>query len=99
MEVIMAQRKQYGGAFKARVVLEAIRGNKTINEIAGTYEVHPSLVNKWKKEALEGLPRLLSEGRDRQAAQRQDEAAELYRQIGQLTMEVSYLKKKLSLCP
>jgi putative transposase len=58
----MAQRKHYGGAFKTRVVVEAMAGHKTVNEIAGAYEVHPSQVAKWKAEALARLPEVLAEG-------------------------------------
>lgn len=51
----MAQRRHFGKGFKARVALEAIKGDKTINEIASIYEVHPNQVSKWKKQALERL--------------------------------------------
>jgi len=59
----MVRRKRHGGAFKTRVVVEAIAGHKTINEIAGAFEVHPSQVAKWKAEALKRLPEVLSDGR------------------------------------
>ncbi len=59
----MAQRRQHGGAFKARVAVEAIGGHKTVNEIASAYEIHPSQVAKWKAEALARLPEVLSDGR------------------------------------
>jgi transposase len=61
----MAQRKHHGGAFKTRVAVEAIAGHKTINEIASAYAIHPSLVTKWKAEALARLPEVLSDGRSR----------------------------------
>ena len=97
-EVIMAQRRQHGGAFKMRVVVEAIAGHKTVNEIASANGIHPSQVAKWKAEALQRLPEVLSDGR--QAKARADPATEarLYQEIGRLTMEVEYLKKKLGLC-
>ena len=63
----MAQRKHHGGAFKARVAVEAIAGHKTVNEIASAYEIHPSQVAKWKAEALARLPEVLSDGRKVQA--------------------------------
>jgi transposase-like protein len=97
-EVSMAQRRQHGGAFKTRVVVEAIAGHKTVNEIAGAYEVHPSQVGKWKAEALKRLPEVLSDGRKGKADQGSETEARLYQQIGRLTMEVEYLKKKLGLC-
>jgi transposase-like protein len=94
----MAQRKQHGGAFKARVAVEAIAGHKTVNEIASAYEIHPSQVAKWKAEALERLPEVLSDGRKSTTDQGSDTEARLYQEIGRLTMEVEYLKKKLASC-
>ena len=94
----MAQRKHYGGAFKTRVAVEALAGHKTVNEIAGSYEVHPSQVAKWKAEALERLPEVLSDGRKVKTVQDPETQARLYQEIGRLTMEVAYLKKELGLC-
>jgi transposase-like protein len=94
----MAQRQHHGGAFKARVAVEAIAGHKTVNEIAGAYEIHPSQVAKWKAEALARLPEVLSDGRSLPTAVRPETEARLYQEIGRLTMEVEYLKKKLGLC-
>lgn len=94
----MAQRRQHGGAFKARVVVEAIAGHKTVNEIASAYEIHPSQVNKWKAEALARLPEALADGRQAKAPTDSQTEARLYQEIGRLTMEVEYLKKKLGLC-
>lgn len=94
----MAQRRQHGGTFKTRVVVEAIAGHKTVNEIASRYEIHPSQVAKWKGEALARLPEVLSDGRQVKAGPDPATEARLYQQIGRLTMEVEYLKKKLGLC-
>ena len=94
----MAQRRRHGGAFKTRVVVEAIGGHKTVNEIAGAYEIHPSQVGKWKAEALKRLPEVLSDGRQGKTDRGSETEARLYQQIGRLTMEVAYLKKKLGLC-
>ena len=98
-EVVMTQRKHHGGGFKARVVVEAIAGHKTINEIAGAYGIHPSLVGKWKAEALARLPEALSDGRKVKTDSGSQREARLYEEIGRLRMEVEYLKKKLGLCP
>jgi transposase-like protein len=95
----MKPRRHYDGKLKTRVVIEAIRGEKTVNQIAGTYEVHPTLVAKWKKEALDRLPEVLCDPRRRNGTAAQDPTVELYQQIGQLTMEVAYLKKKLQQFP
>jgi transposase-like protein len=95
----VAQRKYHGGAFKARVAVEALAGHKTVNEIASAYEIHPSQVAKWKAEALARLPEVLADGRKAQADSRPRTEARLYEEIGRLRMEVEYLKKKLGLCP
>jgi transposase-like protein len=95
----MKPRRHYDGRFKTRVVIEAIRGEKTANQIAGQYEVHPNLVTKWKKEVLDRLPEVLSESRRRSGSASDDLTPGLYQQIGQLTMEVAYLKKKLQQFP
>lgn len=94
----MAQRKRYGGQFKARVVLEAIAGHKTVNQISAEHGVHPAQVAKWKKQALDRLPEILANSKDKGVRQQDNIEAQLYQQIGRLTMEVDYLKKKLGLC-
>ncbi len=94
----MAQRKRYGGQLKARVVLEAIAGHKTVNQISAEHGVHPTQVAAWKKQALERLPEVLANGKDKNTRQQDNIEAQLYQQIGRLTMEVDYLKKKSGLC-
>jgi putative transposase len=94
----MAQRKHHGGAFKARVAVEAIAGHKTVNEIASAYAIHPSQVAKWKAEALTRLPEILSDGRRVKTDSGPETEARLYEEIGRLRREVEYLKKKLGLC-
>jgi len=66
--------------------------------VAHEYGVHPSQVNKWKKQALERLPEVLCDGRAGKDNRQEETEARLYQQIGQLTMEVEYLKKKLGFC-
>ena len=94
----MAQRRRYGGQLKTRVVIEAIRGHKTANQISAEYGVHSTQVAKWKKQALERLPEVLANGKDKGSRRQDNIDAQLYQQIGRLTMEVDYLKKKLDLC-
>jgi putative transposase len=94
----MAQRKRYGGEFKAKVVLEAIAGHRTINEIASSYGVHPTQIANWKREVLAALPQILSNGKRTADTNAEETIARLYQQIGQLTMEAEFLKKKLGLC-
>ena len=87
-------RRRHGAEFKARVALEAIKGVRTINEIAAEYEVHPSQVNQWKKQALSELPGIFS-GRHQKTAQNEEALRDrLYQQIGQLKVELDWLKKK-----
>ena len=90
------KRRQFSAEFKAKVALEAIRGERTINEIAAEHGVHPNQVSVWKSQLLESLPGIFSGERDhaRQDAATQKERDELYRQIGQLKVEVDWLKKK-----
>jgi transposase-like protein len=88
-------RRQHSAEFKAKVVLEAIRGERTINELATVYGVHPVQITQWKKMVLEALPKLFS--RRRGAKPKEEEAlkAALYQQIGQLKVELDWLKKKV----
>lgn len=95
----MTQRRLHGGAFKTRVVVEALAGHKTINAIASAYGVHPSQVTTWKTEALRRLPEVLADGRKVKSDGGSPREARLYEEIGRLRMEVEYLKKKLGLCP
>ena len=87
-------RKHYDKEFKAKVALEAIRGEKTIQEIATSYSVHPNLVSLWKRQLLESAGVVFEKegkGKETQAAERRQE--ELYKQIGQLQVENEFLKK------
>ena len=79
------------------MAIEAIKGEKTINEIASIYQVHPNQVCKWKKRALELLPQVMADKRPEKQLNSQCDQAKLYQQVGQLTVEVDFLKKKLEL--
>lgn len=92
--VTKAQRKQYSGEVKARAVIEAIKGVRTVNEIASTYGVHPVQITKWKKQALAELPRVFSRRREESAVAEEALKARLYQEIGQLKVELDWLKKK-----
>lgn len=91
------RRKQYGAEVKARAAVEAIRGVRTVNEIASDYEVHPVQITKWKKQALEELPTVFSRKRDDAAKTEEELKARLYQEIGQLKVELDWLKKKSGL--
>jgi putative transposase len=92
-----SQRKIHSAEFKTKVALEAIRGQKTVNEIASKFGVHPNQVSQWKKLILDGLPLLLSDKRTRADKEDEELKAQLYQQIGQLKVELDWLKKKVGL--
>ena len=83
------KRRNHSAAFKAKVALAAAKGDKTIAELASQYEVHPSQIAKWKKQLLESLPEIFSCRQNQEAL-----TAQLYQQIGQLKVELDWLKKK-----
>ena len=91
----MSSRKRHSSGFKAQVALEAIRNQSTIAEIASEKGVHPSQVNKWKKQALDGLPSIFSDNHDNGKRDSEKLQAELYQQIGPLKVELDWLKKKV----
>jgi transposase-like protein len=91
------ERKSYTAAFKAKVALEAIKGQRTINEIASAFEVHPNQVTQWKKQAVTQLSEIFSNGRARANAAEEELRNQLYQQIGQLKVELDWLKKKSGL--
>ncbi len=78
------------------MALEAIKGQKTANEIAAEYGVHPTQIAQWKKQALNGLPELFSLGREKQETSEEALIASLYQQIGQLKVQVDWLEKNQS---
>jgi transposase-like protein len=82
---------------KARIALEAIKGQKTAQEIASHYGVHPSQVTSWKRLAIEGAPGLFADRRSQPDMSDEALKAELYQQIGQLQVELDWLKKKSGL--
>jgi putative transposase len=89
------QRKSYSAEFKARVAIAAIKGHETINEIASRYDVHPNLVSLWKKQAQEELPGVFADRRGRDARDEEELRNRLYQQIGQLKVELDWMKKKV----
>ena len=92
----MTQRRNLGKAFKAKVAIEAIKGEKTINEIASIYEVHPTQIRQWKKQALEKLPDAMADGRSNHARDSKPvDEEKLHQKIGQQAVEIDFLKKKL----
>ena len=91
------RRRAHSANFKARVALEAIQGLKTVNELASQYGVHPTQISKWRKQVLEALPEVFSNGHKRAEKADGELKARLYQQIGQLQVELDWLKKKVGL--
>ncbi len=94
-------RKQHSAAFKASVVVEALREAKTVTQIAAQNQIHPTLVTKWKAEALEALTAHFQRGavKEEKTQTQERKIAELYQEIGRLTTQVNRLKKKSGLEP
>ena len=91
------QRRSFSAEMKARIALESIKGQKTIQEIASHYGVHPNQVTSWKRQAIQGAPELFADRRSRPDTSEEALKAELYQQIGQLQVELDWLKKKSGL--
>lgn len=92
-------RKHYSTTFKAEAVKELLKEEKTINQLAAELDVHPSQVKEWKRIALQGLPELFNRhsNASEQAKVHEQQVNELYGEIGRLTTQVTWLKKKSGL--
>ena len=88
------KRKHHTAAFKAQVALAAVRGDRTVNELAGQFGVHPTLIHAWKKQLIAGAERACANGAKSDAADAEARQAELFEQIGRLKMELEWVKKK-----
>ena len=89
-------RKSFTAEFKARVVLEILREEKSIAQLASEHDVHSNQLNSWKKAVLGGLPELLADGRrkDGEKEELKQQVQELYTQLGEVTSQLNWLKKK-----
>jgi transposase-like protein len=90
----MKTRTTYSADFKAKLALEVIKGNRTLAEIASEAQVHPNLLTQWKRQLLESLPTVFSDKRARENKEQETLTDQLYQQIGQLKVELDWLKKK-----
>ena len=88
------QRKQYSAEFKARVALEALKGLKTVNELASTYGVHPTQIAHWKHRLQKEMPEIFSVHHDKREGDHEAFQAQLYQQLGQLKVELDWVEKK-----
>ena len=89
------KRKNHTAAFKAQVALAALKGDKTVNELAGQFAVHPTLIHAWKKHLFQGAEAVFANGVKAAEADAQVIQTQLFEQIGRLKMELEWLKKKV----
>ena len=90
------QRKQHSAAFKAQVALAAVRGDRTANELASQFGVHPTLIHAWTKQLLSAAEQVFANGTKAGTGDAEAQRAELFEQIGRLKMELEWLKKKVA---
>jgi len=92
-------RKTYTAAFKAQIIQEVLKEEKTVAQLAAEYQLHPNQIYRWRDIALAGLPSLFADQTAQvqaaQAAAHEREVQELYAEIGKLTTQLNWLKKKL----
>ncbi len=93
----MAKRRQFSAEFKAKVALEALRGELTLAEISKKFDVHPNMISKWKQQLADQAASLFLRGKSDQAKASEADLKELHAKIGQLTIEKDFLKKGLGL--
>jgi putative transposase len=90
----MGMRRKHSATFKAKVALEAVKNEKTLAQLSSQYEVHPNQISQWKKRFLSEMSGIFSGKQKKVEKDSEALEAELYRQIGQLKVELDWLKKK-----
>lgn len=88
------KRRQFTAAFKSRVARAALREDKTLAQLASEYGVHPNQITEWKRQILEAMPDVFSRKRKKQQQDNQQLIDRLYQQIGELQVDVNWMKKK-----
>jgi transposase-like protein len=91
------KRRRFSKEFKAKVALEAIKGQRTATELAQEFGVHVNQIHIWKKQLMDSAPLVFGNGKDREAERLKQERDILYHKVGQLQVEVDWLKKKTGL--
>jgi len=89
------KRRRFSAQFKAKVAIEAIKGQQTAAELAGRYQVHPNQITQWKKQLLEAADQVFSPRQEADRQQQQELTEALYEQIGRMKVELDFLQKKL----
>ena len=87
-------RRSHSSAFKAKVAFEAMKKEKTMAQLSSEYGVHSNLINQWKRRLVQELPEIFSKKKSKQKQDTEELVSELYRQIGQLKVELDWVKKK-----
>jgi len=90
----MKKRRKFTMEFKAKVAVEAIKGQVPIHELAKEYDVHPNQIAQWKKQLVDGASEVFRRGKDPDLLAQGEELDRAYRQVGRLQIEVDWLKKK-----
>ena len=88
-----SKRRRFSGEQKAKIALEALRGERTLQEIASQYQVHPNQVGAWKRQAVEGLAELFSKGAERRTRDHESEVRDLHAKIRELIVERDLLSR------
>lgn len=91
----MRRKKNYEPVFRAKVAIEAMKGTKTISQIASEHKIHANLVTKWKKELISNIPTIFQKQTNKEMEEAQTLIDSLYKKIGTLTVENDFYKKKL----
>lgn len=89
------KKRQFTDKFKAKVALDAVRGVKTLTELASDHQVHPNQISKWKKQLLDNASELFTRGKSSVAKTEEELTSPLYEEIGRLKMDIKWLEKKL----
>lgn len=95
--IVATQRNNYSADFKAKVALEALKEQQTLAELGASYGVHPNLVAQWKRQLRDALPQIFVDRRHKPDRSAEELQAQLYQQIGQLKVELDWMKKKAGL--
>ncbi len=92
---MIKSRKRYSAKFKSKVALEAIKEQKTLSELSNKFQLHPNQISQWKKQLLDEAQNIFTKKSNNSQKKQQQLEAQLYQQIGQLKVELDWLKKKL----
>ena len=91
----MSKRRNHDAGFKARVALEAVKGERTVSELAAEYGVHPTMIHQWKRALLEGASGVFERGGRKKPEIDEEQVKELHAKIGELAVANSFLERKL----